>query len=237
MSAIPDSTLADPKDRLIADLQRQLAEAQRLLGQRTAERDEGLHRETATAEVLQVINSSPGHLAPVFDAMLEKAMRLCDAAFGILREVEGDIMRVVASINLPEQFAAYLPLAMVCPDAAKSLLGRCVKEKRTVNVRDNSTEQLYLDRAPLAVAAVELGRTRSMLHVPLLRDDTVVGVFTIFRQEVRPFTDKQIALLQNFASQAVIAMENARLLDRNARGAGAAESLRRNPQRYQYVGG
>src|SRR5258708_5561244 len=194
-------------DNAIADLKRVNAELQLKLDERTAELSEALDQQVAAAEVLQVINSSPGDLAPVFDAMLDKAMRLCEAAFGFLHVVEGSALRIAALHNVPEEFAAHLETVMIRPDPASSFLGRCIEEKHAIHVLDNSLEQPYRGRAPLAVAAVELGGVRSQLHVPLLKDAAVVGVFTIFRQEVRPFSDNQIALLENFAAQAVIAME------------------------------
>ena len=171
---------------------------------------EALDQQTATAEVLQVINSSPGDLAPVFEAMLDKALRLCEAAFGILLTFDGETLRTVSFRNVPKGLADYMsePLRPD-PDTA---LGRVVRERCTIHIEDNATADPYRKRAPLAVAAVELGHVRTVLHVPLIKDESVLGVFTIFRQEVRRFSDKQIALLQNFAAQAVIAIENARLI-------------------------
>ena len=172
---------------------------------------EALEQQTATAEVLGVINSSPGDLAPVFDAMLERATRLCEAAFGTLWTYDGEVARTVAVRNVPDPFREYWRDEAVRPDRS-SFLGRAIHERRTVHVADNTAEEPYQKRVPIAVAAVELGGVRTFVHVPLIKDDEVVGVFTVYRQEVRPFSDKQIALLQNFAAQAVIAMENARLL-------------------------
>jgi two-component system NtrC family sensor kinase len=171
---------------------------------------EALEQQTATAEVLQVINSSPGNLAPVFDAMLDRALRLCEAAFGILLTFDGETLRTVSFRNVPEGLAHYMsePLR---PDP-NTTIGRVVRERRTIHTEDNSQAEPYRKRAPLAVAAVELGNVRTVLHVPLIKDETVLGIFIIFRQEVRPISDKQIALLQSFAAQAVIAMENARLI-------------------------
>src|SRR5215469_3129685 len=173
---------------------------------------EAVEQQTATAEVLQVINSSPGDLAPVFDAMLEKAIRLCDAAFGVLHTFDGKAVHAVALRNLPEAFAEYSLAEPLRSDPERSFMGRAIFQRRTIHIADNAAEEPYRSRLPTAVAAVELGGIRTLLHVPLIKDDTVLGIFTIYRQEVRPFTDKQIALLQNFAAQAVIAMENARLL-------------------------
>ena len=172
---------------------------------------EAVEQQTATAEVLQVINSSPGDLAPVFDAMLEKALHLCEASFGMLHTQEGDTAQIVASRNLPAPYFEYLtrePLK-IGPD---TLHGRAIRTRSVVHIADISTAEPYRDRVPLAVAAVELGGIRTMAFIPLLKDDEVIGLFIVFRQEVRPFSDKQIALLQSFAAQAVIAMENARLL-------------------------
>jgi len=164
-----------------------------------------LEQQTATAEVLQVINSSPGDLAPVFDAILEKAVRLCGATFGHMRSFDGEALHTVAIYNEPQAFAESVTVAPIRPDLAQSVLGKVIRERRAIQVADLLAEEIYLSRAPLAVAAVELGGVRTFLHVPLVKDDAVLGILTIFRQEVRPFTDKQIALLQNFAAQAVIA--------------------------------
>jgi GAF domain-containing protein len=201
MIATPDSMSADP-DQRIADLERQLAEREAELAERTAERDEALQRETATAEVLQVINSSPGDLAPVFDVILEKAHRLCDAPCGSLQIFEGEQFRAVATRGMAEAYAAILqrgvharvpdPNAIVQFDFAE----RLAQDPGNQNAR----------------AAVEIGKLRTILFVPLLKENVLIGRIAAARQDVRPFTDKQIALLQNFAAQAVIAMENARLL-------------------------
>jgi GAF domain-containing protein/nitrogen-specific signal transduction histidine kinase len=177
------------------------------------EQREALEQQTATAEVLQVINSSPGELAPVFDAILEKATRLCEATFGEMHRFDGEILHTVALRNVPEALTGYLTAMPIRPDPERSFLGKAVHEQRTIHVADLTAEEPYLNRVPLAVASAELGGVRTFLHVPLLKDDVVLGVLTVFRQEVRPFTDKQVALLQNFAAQAAIAMENARLLD------------------------
>ena len=204
MSATPDSTFTNPEQR-IADLQRQLVE-------RTAERDEALKQQTATAEVLQVINSSPGDLTPVFDAMLERAMALCEASFGGFFIPEGERLRAAATRGLPDLLNDFVRRGYAFNQNAP----RPVADRQR-DVRSRSTHIIDLAEADLAEwpglrAAVELGGARTMLNIGLLKDDMLLGMFSVFRQEVRPFTDKQIALLQNFAAQAVIAMENARLL-------------------------
>jgi GAF domain-containing protein/anti-sigma regulatory factor (Ser/Thr protein kinase) len=172
---------------------------------------EALEQQTATTEVLQVINSSPGDLAPVFDAMLDKALNLCEASFGLLCSHEGDTAHILASRNLPPPYLDFMtrePLRV----GPETLHGRAIVSRSVVQVADISSEQPYRKRVPLAVAAVELGGVRTAAFIPLLKDDGVPGLLLVYRQEVRPFTDKQIALLQNFAAQAVIAIENARLI-------------------------
>jgi len=202
MSETPDSTLAD-SEQLIADLQRQLADCR-------AERDEGLQRETATAEVLQVINSSPGDLTPVFDAMLEKATRLCEAAFGMLSTYNGERFDALALHGVPESFADFLR-APVQP-VPGSALYHLAQGERYVHFADVAAEDAYGPGYPPGQALVELGGARSLLGVPLRKDAALLGAIVAYRREVCPFSDKQIALLQNFAAQAVIAMENARLI-------------------------
>ena len=175
------------------------------------EQREALEQQTATAEVLQVINASPGNLTPVFDAMLDKAMRLCGAAFGLLYTYDGERFDSVATLGVPAalaEFRAKFPPA-VRPDSPP---GRLLTTKRPVHVLDAMAEPGYPTGNPSARAMVDLGHARTILLVPLLKDESVVGMITIYRQEVRAFSDKQVALLQNFAAQAVIAMENARLL-------------------------
>jgi GAF domain-containing protein len=200
MSATPDSTLANP-EQFIADLQRQLAECK-------AERDEALQRETATAEVLQVINSSPGDLAPVFDAILEKAHALCGAPLGSLVICDGEQLRAVATRGYPKEYEALARQGFSPTSAFRRLLSA----EPFVHVPDPTTPGVSDEDLPIRRAAVEIAGIRTALFVPLRKDATVLGYISAQRQEVRPFTDKQIALLQNFAAQAVIAMENARLI-------------------------
>jgi len=208
MSATPDSTLANP-EQLIADLQRQLAERETELTECKAERDEALQRETATAEVLGVINSSPGDLTPVFEVIIEKAMRLCAATHGALFTYDGDHFHVAAHSD-PRLVGWHQQLGPFRPPA-DSGAGRISRGERLVHTADVRELDAFRT-SPEFRQAAEIGSFRSVLNVALRRDEVLLGVLTVYRREVRPFTDKQIALLENFAAQAVIAMENARLL-------------------------
>ena len=202
------AVIAIENARLLNELRQRTTD----LTERTADLTEALEQQTATSEVLQVISSSPGDLEPVFATMLENAVRICDAAFGDIFRWEGDGLRLVTSYNTPPAFAEMLKCSpMLRPGPS----GRRMLETQThIHIADVSADPIYLERkAAHIIAAVELGGIRTLLAVPMLRDTELVGEFILSRQEVRPFTDKQIALVTNFAAQAVIAIENARLLN------------------------
>ena len=193
MSATPDNTFANPEQR-IADLERQLAECQ-------AERDENQAQKEAMAEVLGVINSSPGDLKPVFDTILEKAHSLCGGASGGLVVIEGDRARAVAVHGEPK-FAEYWMEQGWFRNRQNPENFARLQRGEPIHVLDAASEEWRSRSTELNKRLAELSRARTLLSIPLRKDHALLGVITAFRQEVRPFSDKEIALLQNFAAQA-----------------------------------
>jgi len=183
------------------------------LRQRTDDLTESLEQQTATSEVLRVISRSPGELAPVFKAMLENATRICQASYGVLFLREGTGFRTAATHNVPAAFADERQRNALIEPVPIDPLARLTETKQRVHISDARTEAAYKQRFAPFVAAAALGGVRTLLLTPLLREGELIGAFAIFRQEVRPFTGKQIGLADNFAAQAVIAIENARLLN------------------------
>jgi GAF domain-containing protein len=189
------------------------AELEKKLEERTRELAEAREQQTATSNVLRVISGSPGDLAPVFQAMLENAVRLCEAGFGVLWLAEGDGFRSVALHGLPPALAEARQREPVVLQGPRTGTARAISTKRVVHVDDMRNDPGYVERNPRVVSLVELGGARTAMFAPLLKETGAIGAFVIYRQEVRPFSDKQIELVQNFAAQAVIAIENARLLN------------------------
>ena len=203
------AVIAIENARLLSELRQRTAD----LTERTTDLTEALEQQTATSDVLQVISSSPGDLQPVFETMLENAVRICDATFGNVYRAEGDGLRSVATHNTPPVFAEALGSSPYFSPGPKNPVRHMMTTKAVVHVADVAATEGYAEREPISIASVELGGTRTLVIVPMVKNNELVGAFTLARQEVRPFTDKQIALVTNFAAQAVIAIENARLLN------------------------
>ncbi|MGD0151965.1 MAG: ATP-binding protein [Xanthobacteraceae bacterium] len=202
--------LADQFNDMAGRLEESYADLEKKVDDRTRELTQALEQQTATSEVLQVISSSPGELGPVFDAMLQNAVRICEAKFGNMWVREGDKFRIVAIHGAPQEYRdAMLGDPLVLPDP-QSTMGRLVSTGKVVQIDDIATAPTHGMRA--RIATIELAKAHTLVAVPMLKEKEVVGIIGIYRQEVRPFTEKQIALVESFAAQAVIAIENTRLL-------------------------
>src|SRR5258707_322732 len=199
-----------PKD-VVADLRRRVAELEQQLQSTAAERDEAIAQQAATAEILRVINSSPADLAPVFEAILDKALRLCGAQVGVFWTYDGETMRASAIRGASPAYVEFLQRGPHRPTQVQLRL--IAGTERVVQVADVIHSEGYRAGDPLPRAAADLGGIHTLLVVPLRRQGSLLGTFGIYRQEVKPFSDGQIALVQSFAAQAVIAMENARLFN------------------------
>src|SRR5262249_36964037 len=168
--------------------------------QRTRELSESLEQQTATSEVLQIISNTPGALEPVFEAMLDKAVRICDAKFGNIYRWDGELLHLLAAHNTPPALAEARQQSAIRPTSEKVGVRRMVETKTAAHVVDLAADESYVG-APAAVDAVELGSVRTFLSVPMVKENELIGSFSLYRQEVRPFTDKQIALVTSFANQ------------------------------------
>jgi GAF domain-containing protein len=202
------AVIAIENARLLNELRQRTAD----LSQRTDDLTESLEQQTATSEVLQVISSSPGDLQPVFESLLRNATQLCKAKFGTLYLCEEAGVRLVAAYDMPAKFSEVQSRAATEPAPGGPLDG-ALKTKRAVQIADLAATELYRQRHPRTVDAVELGHIRTAVAVPMLKDNEPIGVISITRPEVALVDEKQIALLTSFAAQAVIAIENARLLN------------------------